>query len=174
VRAVRQKDRHVAVGFCALGRGAGRQRQITRQAHQAGQALRRAQAGHERHGAALRKAHEHGARGRHTPRGLAVQQALHQRAGLAQTGFVLKARLADGRMDVVPGAHLVAPVERDRAHRCRGEHKAHRADGVEIEFLRDRHEIVAVGAQAVQHDDARHRRGGGVAAGDEFQGLKGV
>jgi hypothetical protein len=47
--------------------------------------------------------------------------------------------------------------------------EAHRPDRVEVELFADRHEVVAVGAQAVQHDDA----GGRLRAGLAFQGFEG-
>ena len=68
-------------------------------------------------------------------------------------------------MDVVPGTHLIATIERDRAQRGTGEHKAHRANSVEIQFLCDRHEVVAISAQAVQHDNTGYGLGAWVAAG---------
>ena len=70
--------------------------------------------------------------------------------------------------DVVPGAHPVAVVDGHRDHRRVRKDETHGADRGQVEFLRDGHEIVAVGAQAVQHDD----RGAGLRPGFGFDGFK--
>ena len=66
--------------------------------------------------------------------------------------------------DVVPGAHDVAAVDRHRPRRRVRKDEAHRADGAEVELVRDRNEVVAVRAQAVQDDHGGAR----VGRGDEF------
>ena len=92
---------------------------------------------------------------------LARDQRLDERLRLAQAGLVLAQRVRVEAEDVVPGAHHVAAVDRHRPRRRVREDEADRADRGEVELVRDRHEVVAVGAEAVQDDDggARRRRG---------------
>ena len=70
--------------------------------------------------------------------------------------------------NVVPSAHGVAAVERDGPHRRVGEYEAQRTLVRSRELRHDRLEIVAVGAQAMQPDDAPGRIGTRLAL-DAFQ-----
>ena len=89
LRAVGQKDRHVAVGGVPFGFGLGRQRQIARQADQPGEPLVVAQARHQRHRAALAEAGQDDAARWYAARLLVRDQRFDQALRFAQAGFVL-------------------------------------------------------------------------------------
>jgi hypothetical protein len=80
----------------------------------------------------------------------------------AQPLFVLAPLVHVEAEDVVPGAHDVAAVDRHRTRRRVRKDVAHRPDGGELELVRDRNEVVAVGAEAVQDDDRGARRRSGL------------
>lgn len=171
LRAMGQEDWCAPVGVVALGLGAVQQRQVAGQADQTGEPRRMPQARHERHRAALREAHQHDALRRDAVLALlARDQLLNEHARLSQAvGVLALAQVAVA--DVVPGAHRHAVVDRHRDHRRARQHEAQaavRQHGAQIERLADRHEVVAVGAQAVQHEDAEARR----LLGLQFDGLE--
>ena len=109
----------------AVDRG---QRQIARQADQAREPLAMPQPRQQHHRAALRKTHQHDARSRQAALALPRDQRLHARHRLAQARLVF-ALCEVGAEDVVPGAHHIAAVDRDRPCRRVRQHEAHRADG---------------------------------------------
>ncbi len=124
-----------------------------------------AQAGQQRHGAALRKAGDHDAAGGNAAGLFIRDHGLDGGLRAAQAGGVfLHVEIGPGNVE--PRRHLVAVVQRDRNHRRVGEHEAHRAHGRQVEFAGNRHEVVAVGTQAVHQD----HRGGGVRGGFDFDG----
>mmetsp|Transcript_40326 Transcript_40326/g.112116 ORF Transcript_40326/g.112116 Transcript_40326/m.112116 type:complete len:310 (-) Transcript_40326:365-1294(-) len=161
LRAVRQEDRQIGIGRRALSRRRAGKRQIARQAHRAGQPFGVAQRRHQRHRTALRKAHQHDALRRHAALALAVHQGRDGRLRGPQASLVL-APDEVGAEDVVPGPHHIAAVDRHRPFRRMREHIAHRPDGAQVQLATDGHEVMPVGAQAVQHDDGRARVGGGL------------
>jgi hypothetical protein len=165
--AMGHEDRHVAVGRLGLGGGLCGQRQVARQAGQPGQPVRAAHAGQQRDRAALREARQHDALRRHAARDLAVDQRMHRGAEARSPASSSRGRL--GAQDVVPGPHRVAVVDRDRPHRRAWQHPAHRADGGQVDLVGEGQEVGAVGAQAVQHDDA----GGHLVAARDLDRLQG-
>ena len=168
---MRHEDRHFPADGCALGGGGGGQRQVARQHHQAGKPLAMAQSGLQCNRATLRKAGDDDAMGRYAAPDFARDQFLAFTLAGAHAGLVFHAHQV-GQLDVVPGAHHHAAVDRDRAHRRMRKHEAHPAaqagQGVHVEFLDDRYEVVAIGTQAVHPD---HRRGRG-CAGDDFNAFE--
>ena len=130
LRAVGQEDRRVAVGGVPLGLGLRGQRQVARQADQPGEPLVVAQAGHERHRAALAEAGQDDARGRRrrAPSRCAISastSACDSRSPASSSRCWSRVEAED----VVPGAHHVAAVDRHRPRRRVREDEAHRADG---------------------------------------------
>jgi two-component system response regulator DctR len=159
---VRQKYRYIAIGGAALCCGLAGQRQIARQSGDAGQPLGMAQTGDQRHGATLREPHQHDAQGRNAARRFAGDQRLDDLLRRADARLVIDAEAR--REHVEPGAHDVAAVARDRSLGRIGQHETHRTHGVQIQRTAHRHEVVAVGTQAMQHDEGCARR----RAGFEF------
>ena len=164
---MRQKNRYIGVGRTAFGCQCGSQRQVARQAHDAGQPLRETQAGHQGHGTALRETGNHDASGRYAALDLALDQLVHAVLGLAHSLFVL-ARCDIGAQNVVPGRHLVAAVDADGNHRRIREQKADRTNAGQIQLLCDRYKVTAVRAQAVQNKN----RGDWLLAGLGFDNFK--
>ena len=124
--AMDHENRHILVGGAAPGSGFVGQRQIARHAQQAGQPVAVAQAGHQRHGAALRKAGQHDEMGRYAARLLAPYRGVNSQLRMAQTGFVLTLRQVSAQ-NIVLGRHLLDAIEGHRHHGCVRENKTHRA-----------------------------------------------
>ncbi len=161
LHAVRHEDRRTQARFAALGAGDAGQRQVARQAQHARQFLGMAQTRLQRHRATLREAGQDDARGRDAARFFAGDQRLDLQLRCAQAAFVFAPREVGGD-DVVPRAHHVAAVDRHR-HRVRmREHEADARQAGQVQFAHERHEVVAVGAQAVQPDDGDGRIRGGL------------
>ena len=123
-----------------------------------------AQAGLQRDRPALGKAGEHNATRGYAARFLAREQKFH--ALLRGAHAVLVFTPDGGIADVVPGAHHVAAVDAYRHHRRMREDVAH--GNRECNFIGQGREVVAVGAQAVQPDDA----GAGIGRGLDFYGFQ--
>jgi hypothetical protein len=105
-----------------------------------------------------------------TPRSISrAIKRVHQCGALADADLVL-VREAVQRVDVVPGAHHEAVVDRDRPVWRMRKHEPQAHGRRQAEFRHDRLEVVAVGAEAVQPDHAavdvaaRAAAGGLVAA----------
>ncbi len=91
---------------------------------------------------------------------LARDEAFDLRLRLANAGLVGKARDVVHR-DVVPRAHHVTGIDRDRALARVRKHEAQRHLFGQRHFVHDRQEVPAVGAEAVQPQDRRNRIGAG-------------
>lgn len=108
----------------------------------------------ERDGAPLRESREDDLRRRDPARLLAHDQRLEARLRGAHARRVLAPHALE-RVDVVPGTHDRAAVDRHRLHRRVREDEAHARRLREIERGDDRLEVVTVGAEPVEPDDAR-------------------
>src|SRR3954467_15187189 len=110
-----------------------------------------AQTGLERHRAALGKTREHNAIGIDAARFFLRNQLFYRRLRLAQSRFILTPRKVEAEY-VIPCAHHVAVIDRYR-HRWRmRKYEADRRAAAQIEFAHDRHEVIAIRAQAMQPD----------------------
>ena len=83
--------------------------------------------------------------------------------------------LAVQRLDIEPGAHRHAAIERHRTHRRVREDEADAGVRGQAQFADDGHEVMAVGAQAMQPDHAGTDLAGGLDDDgmfgfDEFHG----
>src|SRR5690606_37102894 len=88
---------------------------------------------------------------------LALDVRAHDVLGFANALFVLGAAAVES-LDVVPGAHDESIVDRDGTLRRMWKYETNRRRARQAELGHDRHEIVAVGAQAMQPNDGRGRR----------------
>ena len=98
---------------------------------------------------------------RYAPLFLARDQRLDFGLRCPESRFVLAPHEIRAQ-DVVPGAHYVAVVDRYRHHRRMRKNIAGRGCAELFEFLDDRHEVVAVGAEPVQENDATRWRSRGL------------
>src|SRR5256885_9060660 len=150
---IRRPPRSTLFPYPPLSRS---QRQIGREPQDPREPLGVAQPGVERDRPALGKPREGEPRRRDPAPLLAGDERLDPRLRGAHACLVLASH-AFHAVDVVPGAHHHAPVERHRLHgRVREDEADPRLLG-QVECRDDGLEVVAVGAEAVQPDDARLR-----------------
>ncbi|MQM38865.1 hypothetical protein KBTX_02886 [wastewater metagenome] len=148
--AVGHEHRGVRVGRRRL-REALAQGQVGGQAHDAGKPLRMVERGVQGHGAALGEAREHQPLRGDTAPGLPLDQRGDRRAAALQAIGVLVHGLVEA-VEVVPGTHGHAGIQRDRAHRCVGEDEPHPCVTGQPQLRDDGLEVMAIGPQPVQPD----------------------
>jgi hypothetical protein len=122
----------------------------------------------QRDGAALRESRDHDAPRLDAERALGRDQRAEPGERLAKAGLV-RAPLRGERLDVIPGTHPHAHVERHRADRRVREHEADARVRGQLQLRHDRHEVVPVGTEAVQPDHA----GRGLRRGRQDDGIRG-
>ena len=160
------ENRRLLVGGAALGHQIGRQRQIPRQRHDAGEFAGITQAGMQHHRTALGKTGQHDLFGFYAALQFALYQRLDRVRGVPYAGFVFKP-LGLGAENVVPGRHDITTIQGHRNTRCMREHEADGRAGGQIELGHNGGKVVAVRAQAMQPDDGGSGMGaaGGLDAG---------
>jgi hypothetical protein len=126
--------------------------------------VRKAQAGVQRHRAALGKTGEHDVFGRYAELVLGFDQCKQDARRIREARFVLAMHEIQP-FNVIPGAHDHAGIDGHRAHRRVRKQKAHRPVLRQIELRDNRIEIPAVGAQPVQPDHRMPR----IMTGFSFQ-----
>ena len=157
--SVGHENGRVRVGGVALcGQGVG-QRQVARQRHDTRQRVRQAQAGVQRHGAALRKTGQHDVAVVNAARHLMRHQRADGPGRVANASGVLTAHQV-GAQNVVPGGHDIAAIDGDRHLRRVRKHKADGRTAAQVQLGHQGGKVVAVGTQTVQPDHCRRGVGG--------------
>lgn len=153
LRAVHDQYRGIAIGRTGFGGECIGQGQVAGQGQQPGQRVGVTQPGVQGHGPALGKARQYDTPGRNAAFDFASDQRLDGAGRPANTAGVL----APGNVhivDVVPGRHAHAAIDRHRLGRRMGKHETYAEFGRQAQEGHDRLEVVPVGTQAVQPDDA--------------------
>ena len=103
--------------------------------------------------AALGKSHEHDILRFNAARVFVCNQVANNLLRFIQALCIFAVEIAEG-IDVVPGAHAVAAVDRHWHHRRMGNDPADAQLGRQRQFRHQGHKVAAVSPQAVQPDDA--------------------